>query len=85
MLESVLDKDNYMSSKLPHHPLTFCTLKAFESQAKGNFDHKGTGREQTNGKRMNCLQSFAEVGKALLVMHEKGIDVNLWLKKEIRK
>ena len=32
---------------------------------------------------MNCLQNFAELGKALL--HDEGSDVDLWLKKEISK
>ena len=32
---------------------------------------------------MNCLQIFAELGKALL--HDEGSDVDLWLKKEISK
>ena len=84
-METASDKGNCKTHKLPRDPLTVCALKAFESQAKETCDHKRTCTEQTNGKRMNYLQHFTEVGKALLGMHDEGSDVNVWLKKEIPK
>ena len=85
MLETVLDEGNYKTSKLPRDPLTFCALEAFKIGSKGKVDHKRTGTEQTNREGMNCLQNFAEIGKALMHDKDEGCDVNLWLKKEIPK
>ena len=53
-----------------------------ESRAKGKFDPKNSGTEQTNGNGMNSLQNFKEVTKALLGMYPTGHTIHQWLKEE---
>ena len=60
LLETAANEGNCETSKLTHDLVTFCALKALESRAKGKFDHKRTGTEQTNGKGMNSLHNFVE-------------------------
>ena len=56
-----------------------------ESRAKGKFDPKNSGMEQTNGNGMNSLENFKEVTKAMLGMYPSEHELHQWLREGSHK
>ena len=81
-IKTTMTECNKAESKRAHSDLEYAYWKALESRAKGKFDPKNSGTEQTNGNGMNSLQNFKEVTKALLGMYPTGHTIHQWLKEE---
>ena len=54
------------------------------SRAGRKLDPKNSGKEQTNGKGMNCMQNFTTITNALLGMYPDGHEVHDWLKVQVK-
>ena len=48
------------------------------------MDTNNSGKENTNGKGMNCMQNFSKITDALLGMYPQDHEVHQWLLLQIR-
>ena len=55
-----------------------------ESRAGEKLDMKTSGKEQTNGKGMNCMQNSTKVTYALLGMYPPEHEVHHWLVVQVK-
>ena len=54
-------------------------FKVIKMKAARKLDTKNSGKEQTNGKGMICMENFTKVTDTLLGMYPVGHQVHQWL------
>ena len=82
--QEVLKARKSVEGKRPKSSLEYAFWKAVESRAGGKLDMKGSGKEQTNGKGMNCMQNFNKITTALLGMYPPEHELHHWLVVQVK-
>jgi len=72
-----------LEGKRSQSDLEYAFWKSVESRAGGKLDTKNSGKEQTNGKGMNCMQNFSKIADALLGMYPPQHKVHKWLVQQV--
>ena len=68
-----------LDGKRPQSSLKYSLWKTVESRAGGKLDMKNSGKEQTNGKSMNCMQNVTKITDGLLGMYPPEHELHHWL------
>jgi hypothetical protein len=82
--QEVLKARKTLEGKRPQSALEYAFWKSVESRAGGKLDTKNSGKEQTNGKGMNCMQNFSKIADALMGMCPPHHEVHQWLVQQVR-